>query len=140
MIRISESARSAALRKPELVADITDWKEYLGCSSDDLSAIRNHTCTGCPLGSDAFVHYVGNSGDRIPISEPTGSAALRKPGLMADTTAWKDSLECSSDGLSPIRKHTRTGRPLGSDAFLRYVESAASRMVCPKEPGPRRAR
>jgi len=75
-----------------------------------------------------------------PISESARSAALLKPGLVADITDWKVSLDSSSDDLSPIRKRTRTGRPPRSDAFLQYVESATGRVVRPKEPGPRCAR
>jgi len=64
----------------------------------------------------------------------------RESELLADITDWKEFLECSSDDLSPIRKHTCTGRPLGSDAFLGHVESVTGRVVRPNKPGPKRAR
>jgi len=51
---------------------------------------------------------------------------------------WKESLDCSSEDLSPSRKHTCTGRPLGSDAFLHDVESVTGRVVRPKQLGPGR--
>ena len=57
VIPISESARSAGLRKPGLAADIADWTEPLGVSPDDLSPIRKHA-HGTPIGSGAFLQYV----------------------------------------------------------------------------------
>jgi hypothetical protein len=35
-----------------------------------------------------------------------------------------------------IRQHTRTGRPMGDESFVTYVESMLGRMLRKRKPGP----
>jgi len=41
--------------------------------------------------------------------------------------------------LDLIRRHTRTGRPLGSDEFVAGLEQSAGRTLRPQRPGPKQA-
>ncbi len=53
---------------------------------------------------------------------------------------WRELLTDGMKGLSgpaPIRKHTRTGRPLGSEAFIDRAEEATGRELRPRRRGPR---
>jgi len=44
----------------------------------------------------------------------------------------------SPQGLDTLRKHTRTGRPLGNEAFIETAEKLAGRALKPGRPGPKR--
>jgi putative transposase len=39
--------------------------------------------------------------------------------------------------VSPLRRHERTGRPLGSESFVDGLERALSRRLHKQKPGPR---
>jgi putative transposase len=43
-----------------------------------------------------------------------------------------------ADALEALRRHTRTGRPLGSAAFLERLEARLGRRLRPGKPGPKR--
>jgi len=79
-----------------------------------------HSSTGSLRipGADCRSPSPRNSGDTLPISQPAGSAATRRPGLAADTTDWKESLDCSSDDLdlppeNRSKEHARIGKKGG---------------------------
>jgi putative transposase len=57
-------------------------------------------------------------------------------GLVPD---WKEYVqrECSQLELQALRQHERTGRPLGTESFLRSLESLIGRLLFPKKPGPK---
>jgi len=42
---------------------------------------------------------------------------------------------CSCDDIETIRLHTRTGRPLGTEAFVQEVETAVGRCLRPRKRG-----
>ena len=51
---------------------------------------------------------------------------------------WKDFLTFSSeDEMTTFRKHERSGRPLGQEAFIDNVEVLLERTLRPKKPGPK---
>ena len=55
---------------------------------------------------------------------------------------WRAVLDAGLDkaGLEAIRRHERTGRPLGGDAFVAALEAALGRTLGPRRPGrPRKA-
>jgi putative transposase len=39
--------------------------------------------------------------------------------------------------LETMRRHERTGRPLGSQDFVRLIEDTVGRMLRPRKPGPK---
>ena len=47
------------------------------------------------------------------------------------------STECSGTELETLRRHERTGRPLGDDDFITRLESTLGRSMRRKKPGPR---
>jgi putative transposase len=61
--------------------------------------------------------------------------------MLARVDDWSAYLERETDQKTAdaIRKHTRTGRPTGSDRFLTQLESMTGRTIRKRKPGPRRA-
>ena len=52
---------------------------------------------------------------------------------------WKQFLSSTSDNeLDAIRKHERTGRPLGGDNFLSLLEEKIGRIKKKQKPGPKK--
>jgi len=61
------------------------------------------------------------------------------PLLEIAGTRWADllALEVSSDEATALRKHERSGRPLGDPAFVDKVESQLGRCLRRNKPGPK---
>jgi putative transposase len=59
--------------------------------------------------------------------------------MVREVGNWSEWLKIEdSDGVEDIiRRHTRTGRPLGSTAFLVGIEERLGRRLLPKKRGPR---
>lgn len=72
--------------------------------------------------------HLGHTADPLVLVKPM---ALR----IGD---WEQYLESSGneDMLQMLRKHSNTGRPLGSDGFVRRLERAVGRRLRPCKPGP----
>ncbi len=63
---------------------------------------------------------------------------LASPSEMLDDIAdWPTFLLEDTQPLSEIRKHTRTGRPLGSEAFIERLEQLTGRSLHLMKPGPK---
>jgi putative transposase len=56
--------------------------------------------------------------------------------MVADWQAFLDSAT-SEEELREVRRHGRTGRPLGDAAFLERVEAVVGRTVRPQKRGPK---
>jgi len=56
--------------------------------------------------------------------------------LLRDINDWYAFLGVDEKSTDQIRKHTRTGRPLGSERFLDFLERVTGRSLHPKRPGP----
>jgi len=54
---------------------------------------------------------------------------------MRDAAEWKSLLESGMDDSEEIRKHERTGRPLGSESFIGRLESILERSLRRGIPG-----
>ena len=52
---------------------------------------------------------------------------------------WKKflSVDARESEIALFRKHERTGRPIGDDAFLEKVEQLLDRKLKPQKPGPK---
>jgi putative transposase len=51
---------------------------------------------------------------------------------------WKVFLGAATDEeMEKIRRHERSGRPLGSERFVERLESALERLLKPGKPGPK---
>ena len=58
--------------------------------------------------------------------------------LLSMAGNWKDFLSLSSDEeMNTFRKHERSGRPLGQEAFVDHIETMLVRALRPKKPGPK---
>jgi len=55
-----------------------------------------------------------------------------------DTSKWEEFLQggISEEDYEAIRKHENTGRPLGSESFIRKLEKITGRILRRKKPGP----
>jgi len=60
--------------------------------------------------------------------------------LFADITDRQSFLLQEENSLPAIRKHTRSGRPLGSDVFISHLEDLTGRVLRPGKRGPKPAR
>jgi len=47
------------------------------------------------------------------------------------------SVDVQESDMALFRKHERTGRPMGDDAFIERLERLLSRKLKPKKPGPK---
>ncbi len=63
---------------------------------------------------------------------------MRSLGPLAEVDEWKTILASANENLSSIRQHTRTGRPLGGEAFVEHVEGVLGRRLKKRKPGPTR--
>jgi len=75
--------------------------------------------------SSARAHFSGKNDDLVVV----------KP-LLERINDWPAFLSDYSDSDDELRKHTRTGRPIGEDDFLRQVEALTGRRLRKKKPGP----
>ena len=53
---------------------------------------------------------------------------------------WGVYLRRSEEAWDAIRRHERTGRPLGSSAFVAELEKVMGRVLAKRRPGPKRGR
>jgi len=65
-----------------------------------------------------------------PLAEPSP--------MLHDVDDWRALLADDPTGTEKIRRSTRTGRPLGSESFLSYVEEVTGRDLRPRRPGRKR--
>ena len=54
-----------------------------------------------------------------------------------DITDWRSFLLQEEDCIPVLRRHARTGRPLGSKSFLAQLEQLTGRRLLPRKPGPK---
>ncbi len=58
--------------------------------------------------------------------------------LLGMAGEWKLFLSAATDEeMDKIRRHERSGRPLGSESFVERLESALDRLLKPGKPGPK---
>jgi putative transposase len=64
---------------------------------------------------------------------------MQHPSPLPDMVGnWRDFLSLSDeDELKVLKRHERTGRPLGSDFFIDRLEGELSRPLRPRKPGPK---
>jgi len=79
--------------------------------------------------SSARAHLAGRN-DQLIAVEP----------MLARVSNWSKYLDdgCSEDAGKQLRRHERTGRPLGSDDFLNQLEALSGRILRPQKPGPKK--
>src|SRR5438874_10340184 len=60
-------------------------------------------------------------------------------GSRFDGNSWKEFLkeDLAASDRDHIRMATRTGRPLGTDDFVRQLEKQTGRSLRPRKPGPK---
>ncbi|MDY6823811.1 MAG: hypothetical protein SWH68_08475 [Thermodesulfobacteriota bacterium] len=80
--------------------------------------------------SSALAHMVGKN-DKLVNVEPV---------LSIISGDWQQFLSgaFSNEELEDIRKHSRTGRPLGSATFVAELENKLGRKLKPQKPGRKR--
>jgi hypothetical protein len=52
---------------------------------------------------------------------------VKQLGPLAEVSEWETVLRVAADDHSAVRKHTRTGRPFGDDAFVTSLENVLGR-------------
>ena len=69
-------------------------------------------------------------------ADPLLTPPLQRPAVITDWGAWLADQEDAAM-LHTIRRHTGTGRPLGSRAFVQELEDRLGRPLLPRKPGPK---
>ena len=66
-------------------------------------------------------------------------ARVVAPGgpLVAEVSDWRRFLAAEEENVEPLRRHLRTGRPLGDAAFIARLESRFHRTLRKRPPGPK---
>jgi putative transposase len=97
------------------------------------------------LGNPVRAGLVGKPWDylwssaRWTVGDVTDDVLATPSEMLADVTDWRAFLTGDVSWQTELRLHTRTGRPLGSEAFIRQIESVTGRGVRPQKRGPKRA-
>ena len=66
-------------------------------------------------------------------------ALVKVASLLEMVGDWRDFLSLpSADEANVMRRHERTGRPLGGDAFIEAMEQTMGRFLRPQKPGPKK--
>ena len=60
---------------------------------------------------------------------------VKDRGWYGSTDGWKRLLKSNPKEIDVLRKHFRTGRPLGDERFLMEAERITGRELMPKKPG-----
>jgi len=83
-----------------------------------------------PYISNAMVHLKG--GDDILVKT--------KPPLEMVSRSWKRFLsdDAKNHEIEILKKHERTGRPLGEDGFVEALEALLDRKLKCRKPGPKK--
>jgi putative transposase len=76
------------------------------------------------LWSSARAHLLGGSDPLVMSSKP-----------LRDSTEWASLLKQGTTMTADFRRHERTGRPLGSPAFVEKLERTLERTLKPQKPG-----
>lgn len=76
------------------------------------------------------------SSAKYHIGERLTDPLLTKKDWYCTHKQWKDILLEEVKEIDKIRKSTRTGRPMGSDAFVKKLEVATGRVLFLKKTGP----
>ena len=58
--------------------------------------------------------------------------------LLDEVGDWRAVLTSDPEAAEEVRRHTRTGRPLGGDPFLKHVEKVTGCALCLRKPGRKR--
>ncbi len=96
----------------------------------EMNPVRAHLVTDAALWpwSSARAHISGNNGQLVkvaPLLEMAGDWRLFLSGTEEE------------EPFNRIRKHERTGRPLGGDCFVAQLESTLDRQFMRGKPGPK---
>jgi len=63
---------------------------------------------------------------------------VRVEPLLSMVGDWSDFLMLPpEDDMTTFRKHERSGRPLGQEAFIDHIEVLLERTLRPQKPGPK---
>lgn len=70
--------------------------------------------------------------------ERAKDALVHERGPLVEIQNWRSFLDLDEASEEQIRKHTRTGRPLGSAIFTAQVELLTQRELTKQKPGPKK--
>lgn len=62
---------------------------------------------------------------------------VEKHEIIANASKWSDWLKSDPKEIDTLRKHFRSGRPLGNESFLKTAEIKTGRNLTPNKPGPK---
>jgi putative transposase len=92
-------------------------------------------------GTDSTSSRTWNPASCNPAEKQTPADFVKtKPLLEIANKSWKMFLSSESQerDIELLRKHERTGRPLGGDSFIEKLELLLDRNLKPQKPGPKK--
>lgn len=96
----------------------------------ELNPVRASLCTSAEQWrwSSAMAHLSGQDDLLVQVAP-----------MLERVGNWGDYLSCPKNCITDegIRKHTRTGRPAGSEGFVEKVETLTQRQLKKQKPGPK---
>jgi putative transposase len=76
------------------------------------------------------------SSARWLVGNASSDPLVKKKGSLVEVDDWRSLLAYSDNEVERIRKHTRTGRPMGGESFITQLEHLLERKLRKKKPGP----
>ena len=72
------------------------------------------------------------------VGKASADPLVMESPVLREIDDWHALLSADPDTLKDLRRHTRTGRPLGDESFLERVERLTGRSLRPGKPGRKR--
>ncbi len=104
-----------------------------------LAALRRHARTGRPRGAAPWIKRLEKRLGRplAPRKAGRDDALVRVAPLLRRAPDWRAHLaeELEDEHLAALRRHARTGRPLGAAAWVKRLEKRLDRPLAPRKAG-----
>ena len=114
---------------------------FFSCPLDDeyvLAALRYGLRNPVQAGIAQHAWEYQWSSARWLVGLADSDPLVRNSSLFEEIDDWRSFLRADPTELDLLRKHTRTGRPLGRDGFVQEVESITGRFLHRRKPGRKR--
>jgi putative transposase len=121
------------------------WRGYLfqgrffSCPMEPTSllavvryVLRNPVRAG--MVRDAWDHHWSSA--RWLVGDVPSDPLVKERGSLVEVDDWRLFLRSSAVEAEQIRQHTRTGRPMGGESFIKHLESLLDRRLRKRKPGP----
>jgi len=123
-----------------------DYLEYLNLMADWCSRFKIEVWAYCLMTNHVHLIVVPESEDGLYRWSSAKAHLLGEDDILVNASAllgivpdWRGLLasDIPDDEYATLRRHERSGRPLGNDCFLAGLEKLTSRILRRQKPGPK---